>query len=166
MLVLGLDTSSSSASVAVGSEEKLLGEIRIDHTKTHSQKLMPIINQLLENLDMDIKDIDLISVSVGPGSFTGVRIGVSAAKGLAQPYDIPMVSISTLYSMGYNLIDISGYICPIFDARRNQVYTSVLKWIDGKLEIVFPEQVIVMDEFIKKLKSLVCRICGKGKIKS
>ena len=162
MLVLGLDTSSSAASVAIGNEEKLLGEIIIDHTKTHSQKLMPIINQLLQNLDLDIKDIELIGISNGPGSFTGVRIGVSAAKGLAQPYDIPMVQVSTLYSMGYNLFEIPGYICPIFDARRNQVYTMVLKWNNGKLETVFSEEAIVMEELIEKLKTLEDRITFLG----
>lgn len=152
MLVLGIDTSSTAASVALVDDEQLIGEVVVNSTKTHSQKLMPIIDQLLKNCDVKIKDVDLIGISTGPGSFTGIRIGLSTAKGLSHPFDIPLVEVSSLEGMGYNLVMTEGLVCPIFDARRNQVYTRVLKWDNNVLETVMEDENCLIDDLVVQLK--------------
>lgn len=153
MLVLGIETCSTVASVALIDDKQLLGEILINSTKTHSQKLMPIIDQLLKNCDVKVKDLDLIGVSCGPGSFTGVRIGLSTAKGLAHPFDIPMVEVSSLEALGYNMTFGEGLICPIFDARRNQVYSRVMKWEENKLITVIEDENCLVDELVEQLQA-------------
>jgi len=152
MLVLGIDTSSVVASIAVATEEKILGEFTINHPKTHSQKLMPMVDQLLKNLELTVKDLDLIAITVGPGSFTGVRIGISIAKGFAQAYNIPVVEISGVEGLAYNIQHFGGVICPIMDARRNQVYSGVYKWNGGNLDEVIKEDAYNLDVMIEILK--------------
>jgi tRNA threonylcarbamoyladenosine biosynthesis protein TsaB len=154
MLVLGIETSSTSASVALLDEGQLLGEVVVNSSKTHSQKLMPIIDQLLKNCDVKVREIDLIGVATGPGSFTGVRIGISTAKGLAHPFDIPLVEVSTLEAMAYNAVNGKSLICPIFDARRDQVYTRVMAWENGKLETVIEDENCLIGELLDQLKAL------------
>lgn len=134
-------------------KEVLLGEIVVNSSKTHSQKLMPILDQLLKNCGVTIKDLDLIGVSTGPGSFTGVRIGLSTAKGLAHPFNIPLVEVSSLEGMGYNMPHVKGLICPIFDARRNLVYTRVMKWSTTGLETLIEDENILIDDLIEQLKA-------------
>lgn len=153
MLVLGIDTSSTAASVALVDDDQLIGEVLVNSTKTHSQKLMPIIDQLLKNCDVKVKDLDLIGIASGPGSFTGIRIGLSTAKGLSHPFDIPLVEVSSLEGMGYNLVMSEGLICPIFDARRNQVYTRVMKWQNGTLETVIEDENCLIDDLMEQLKA-------------
>lgn len=128
MKVLAIDTSSVVASVAVADEEKLISEYIINHKKTHSQKLMPMIKETLESCEVDITDIDLFVVSIGPGSFTGLRIGVATAKGLAHSVNKPIIGVNTLDLLAYGIPYFEGIICPIIDARNNQVYTSQFKW--------------------------------------
>jgi len=152
MLVLGIDTSSVVASIAIATEDKILGEFTINHPKTHSQKLMPMVDQLLKNLELTVKDLDLIAITVGPGSFTGVRIGISIAKGFAQAYNIPVVEISGVEGLAYNIQHFGGVICPIMDARRNQVYSGVYKWNDGNLDEVVKEDAYNLDVMIEILK--------------
>ncbi|MBN2898358.1 MAG: tRNA (adenosine(37)-N6)-threonylcarbamoyltransferase complex dimerization subunit type 1 TsaB [Clostridia bacterium] len=154
MLVLGIDTSSSSASVALLDDGQLLGEVLVNSTKTHSQKLLPIIDQLLCNCDVKVKDLDLIGVATGPGSFTGVRIGLSTAKGLAHPFNIPLVEVSTLEAMGYNLVFADTLVCPIFDARRDQVYTRVMAWEQGLLKTIIADENCLIDELMDQLEAL------------
>ncbi len=153
MNILAIDTSSLVATVALINEENLLGEFTINHPRTHSQKLMPLVDSLLKSLDMTMKDIDLIAVARGPGSFTGVRIGVATVKGLAQPYDIPVLGISSLEGMANNLTYCSELICPIMDARRNQVYTGVYKWENKRLVKVTDEAPLTIEELIDILKN-------------
>lgn len=154
MLVLGIETSSTSASVALLDEGQLLGEVLVNSTKTHSQKLMPIVDQLLKNCDVRVKDLDLIGVATGPGSFTGVRIGISTAKGLAHPFNIPLVEVSTLKAMAYNAVNVKSLICPIFDARRDQVYTRVMAWNNGVVETIIEDENCLIDDLLDQLKAL------------
>ena len=153
MLVLGIETCSTVASVALMDDKQLLGEIIVNSTKTHSQKLMPIIDQLLKSCDVKVKDLELIGVSCGPGSFTGVRIGLSTAKGLAHPFNIPMVEVSSLEALGYNMTFGQGLICPIFDARRNQVYARVMKWDNDKLMTVIEDENCSVEDLVEQLKA-------------
>ena len=133
MKVLAVDTSSSVAAVAVMDNDKLLGEYSINHKKTHSQRLMPMINELLDSLELTPNDIDLFAASSGPGSFTGLRIGVTTVKAMAYAVKKPVISVPTLDSLAYNVPVCDSLVCPIMDARNQQVFTAVYKWDEGKL---------------------------------
>ncbi len=152
MRILALDTSSLVASAAILEDDKLLGEMTINHPKTHSQKLMPIIEALCTSLGLKIKDMDLIAVAGGPGSFTGVRIGLSAAKAFAQPFDIPVVMVSSLKGLAYNLPGFDGIICPILDARRGEVYAAAYRWQSDSLITVIEDQAIPLETLLKKFR--------------
>lgn len=152
MNILAVDTSSLVATVAVMNEEKLLGEYTINSAMTHSQKLMPIIEKLLSTIDLSMEDIDIIAVSRGPGSFTGIRIGISTVKGLAHPGNIPLIGVSSLEGLAYNILYSKELVCPIMDARRNQVYTGVYKWIDYKLQTIVDEAPLSIRELMDKLR--------------
>lgn len=129
MKVLALDTSSIVASVAVMNDGILLGEYTLNHNKTHSQKLVPIIQQLLSDLELEPFDIDLFAVSKGPGSFTGLRIAITTAKAMAYALDKPIIGVPTLDILAHNISFCQHLICPIMDARNNRVYTALYKWI-------------------------------------
>jgi len=128
MIILAVDTSSSVAAVAVSGGDRLLGEYMLDHGKTHSQKLVPMISELMKALELLPCDIDVYAASSGPGSFTGLRIGITTIKAMAYAVHKPVVSVPTLDSLAYN-IQSSGntLVCPIMDARNSQVYTALYK---------------------------------------
>lgn len=128
MKVLAVDTSASVAAVAVMDNETLLGEYILNHKKTHSQKLMPVINDIMKNLEIGPSDIDIYAASSGPGSFTGLRIGITTIKAIAYAAQKPVVSVPTLDSLAYNVPLYESLVCPIMDARNNQVFTAVYKW--------------------------------------
>lgn len=128
MKVLSVDTSSMVAAVAVMEDNKLLGEYLLNHKKTHSQKLMPMINNILQELELTPGDIDLYAASTGPGSFTGLRIGVTTIKAIAYAAGKPVIGIPTLDALAFNLPLSEALICPMLDARNNQVYTALYKW--------------------------------------
>ncbi|MFZ5968211.1 MAG: tRNA (adenosine(37)-N6)-threonylcarbamoyltransferase complex dimerization subunit type 1 TsaB [Bacillota bacterium] len=162
MIILALDTSSIVASVALMEDEKLLGEYTINHKRTHSQKLMPMIDQLLQGCELTMQDVDLIGVAEGPGSFTGLRIGVATAKGLAHAVDIPVVGVSTLDALAFNLPYCEGLVCPILDARRSQVYTGVYKWEAGMLHRILTPQTMTIEELIGELSKRPERVVFLG----
>ena len=148
MLILAIESSAKPVSVAVfevpckskhkesgkpDSGGKLLGQYFQNNGFSHSRTLLSLADSLLENLDIKPSDIGLIAVSRGPGSFTGVRIGVSAAKGLAWGLDIPVCGVSTLEAMAYQTPETGAVICPVMDARRGQVYNALFEWRNGTL---------------------------------
>lgn len=133
MNILGLDTSSRAASVALWRDGVLLGEILINDKRTHSQKLMPMLEDLLKLADMKIEDIDLLAVCLGPGSFTGIRIAVATVKAIAHVRDLPIVGINSLENIAYSMIDSSTTIIPILDAQSSQVYTGAYEFVGGEL---------------------------------
>lgn len=124
MQILALDTTTPTASAAIWQDAKLLGQYTIQ-TTTHSTTILPMIESLLTNLSMTIPEIDLMAVSAGPGSFTGVRIGVSTIKGLAFSHQIPCIGVSSLETLAWNLVGYSGILCPVINARRGCVYTAL-----------------------------------------
>lgn len=127
MKVLAIDASANVVSVALTDNDKLIGEYTINHKKTHSQTLMPMIENLLSACEIEGKNIDLIATTTGPGSFTGLRIGVETAKALAHGWQKPIAGVDTTFAMACN-IEFCGkdtYIVPIMDAKRNQVYTGI-----------------------------------------
>ena len=127
MKILAVDTSATAASVAVAEENKLIGEFSINTALTHSQTLMPMVDELFKNTGLSVNDIDVVAVNAGPGSFTGVRIGVAAVKGIAFPKNMPCVSVSTLESMAYNMLGNDCVVCSVMDARCSQVYNALFK---------------------------------------
>ena len=146
MLILALESSALTASVAICDGERLLGEYTVNNGNTHSETLLPMAEALLRDLRISISEIDLFAVSVGPGSFTGIRIGVSTLKGLAFGTKKPCVGVSTLEAMAYNLYIPNGLICPVMNARRKQVYTALFRESNGKIERLMPDSAISIEE--------------------
>ena len=130
MIILAFDSTAKAASVAVCDGDRLLGLYNVDNGLTHSELLLPMAENLLSSLKLTFSDVELLAASVGPGSFTGVRIGVSLVKGIAFGKNIPCVAVSTLEALAENLRGLDGTVLPVMDARRNQVYTATFK--DGK----------------------------------
>ena len=131
MKLLAIDTTGQTASVAVLEDDTLLAEYTINYHMTHSQTIMPMIEQICNMIKLNKNEIDYIACSCGPGSFTGLRIGAATAKGLALGLDISVVAVPTLDALAYNIFDTSAVICPIMDARRQQVYTAFYQWNEG-----------------------------------
>lgn len=153
MKVLAMDTSSSVATVAIVSDDKVEGEIYLNHKMQHSVILFPMIEKLLEITENSLQDIDIIAVSGGPGSFTGLRIGVAAAKGMVQGSNKTFITVSSLEAMAYQQGYFDGVICPIMDALRDNVYTAVYEYKDGELINTMPIDVLHIDELLDKLEA-------------
>ncbi len=149
MKILSIDASTISAGAAVIDEGKVLGEITTNTKITHSQKLMVVIDQLLNDLDIKMDEMDAIAVSIGPGSFTGVRIGMATAMGLARAKGIGLIGVSSLEGLANNVSNFDGLICPIQDARRNQIYTSFFRNAVREEE----DLVLEVDDFVKLANS-------------
>ena len=135
MKLLGIDSSSLVASVAVVEDDVLTAEYTINFKKTHSQTLLPMMDEVAKMLELDLRTVDAIAVSGGPGSFTGLRIGAATAKGLGLALKKPLIHVPTLDAMAYNLWGSHALICPMMDAKRNQVYTGLYHCRE-ELEIV------------------------------
>ena len=161
MKLLGIDSSSLVASVAVVTDDVLTAEYTVDFKKTHSQTLLPMIDELVTMLGMDLHEIDAIAVSGGPGSFTGLRIGSATAKGLGLALEKPLIHVPTVDAMAYNLWGSDALICPIMDARRNQVYTG-LYHCRRSLEIVMEQCAMDMMDLIRKLNDMGERVIFLG----
>lgn len=136
MKTMVIDTSSSAASIAVLEDGTVLGEFTIHTEKTHSQKLMPMLDQLMKQLELRIKDIDAYAVCEGPGSFTGVRIGLSAVKAFAHPFDKPVKTFSSMKLLAGAFSHFEGMVLSTIDAKRNTVYFGLYRWRLGELETI------------------------------
>lgn len=155
MYILALDGSGTSMSVAVADEGKVCGEYFINNKKTHSQTLLPAVKDMLSMLELDIKDIDYIAVTNGPGSFTGLRICASTAKGLALATECPIIPVSTTEVLAYNYQGNNKLICPIMDARRGQVYTGLYQFDSSdKLEVIVDTTAVALEEIVDKINEL------------
>ncbi|MBU0478435.1 tRNA (adenosine(37)-N6)-threonylcarbamoyltransferase complex dimerization subunit type 1 TsaB [bacterium] len=151
MKILGVETATNVCSVCILENSQLIAEYTTNITKTHSQRLMPMIKHVLANVELIPSDIGAIVVSIGPGSFTGVRIGISAAKGMAMALNIQTAGVSTLGGIAYNLVDsYTGQVCVITDARRKQVYTAIYEMPNMKK--LTEDMVLPIEELIKKIK--------------
>lgn len=158
MKILGLDSSGLVAGVAVVEDDVLLAEYTTDYKKTHSQTLLPMLDELRGMIELDMNTLDAIAVASGPGSFTGLRIGSATAKGLGLALKKPLVEVPTLEGLAYNLWGTSKLVCPLMDARRNQVYTAAYEFVpEGeslRLRSVISQMSEDIAEMLKKLNEL------------
>lgn len=153
MKILSIESSTSSASCAILEEDKLLGEVNLNGKKQHSVILMHLIDNLLKDLKLSLDDIDAFAVSSGPGSFTGLRIGMATAKGLASATNKPFIGVSSLDALAFNLAYTDGIVCPIIDALRDNVYTALYSFKNGKLERLTDYMAIHIDDLISTIKN-------------
>lgn len=125
MKILSLSTSSNIATVAISEDVTCIKELNINVPKTHSETLVPLIDKLLKDTNLKLSEVNLIACDIGPGSFTGIRIGISTVKAIAQSLNIPIVEVSSLEALAYNVVSTSENICALIDARNNQVYCGI-----------------------------------------
>lgn len=151
MKILGIDSSGLVASVAVVEDSVLLAEYTVNYKKTHSQTLLPMLDEIAEMIQLELDSLDAIAVAAGPGSFTGLRIGSATAKGLGFALDKPLISIPTVEGLAYNLYGTDKLICPLMDARRNQVYTGIYEFAGGKMRTLEAQMAVPVQEIIDRL---------------
>jgi len=154
LLILAFETSAKAGSVALMDENRLLGESYQNTGLTHSQTLLTMAEELLKSCGYGPKDVTAVAVAAGPGSFTGVRIGVAAAKGFAWGGELPCYGVSTLEAMARQLGIWQGYVCPVMDARRSQVYHALFRVEKGKLTQIADDSAIALSELAEELKEL------------
>ena len=151
MKILALDSSAVVGSVALCEDSRMVAHYTLNTGNTHSQTLLPMIESVLKSAEWEIDDLDLFAVSNGPGSFTGVRIGVATVKGLAFDKNIPCAGVSTLEALAYNLRYFNGIICPVMNARRAQVYNALFSCENGVLTRLCPDRAISIAELDEEL---------------
>lgn len=158
MLTLAFESSAKAASVALVRDGKLISQYSQCSGLTHSRTLLPMAEDMLKNAELSLDKVDLFAVAQGPGSFTGIRIGVSTVKGLSWAAEKPCVGVSTLEAMAWHGLSAGGYVCPVMDARRSQVYNALFKIEDGKPVRLCPDRAIalpLLGEELEKLPSPV-----------
>lgn len=163
MQILALDGSGLVAGISVLNEDKILAEYCVNYKKTHSQTLLPMLDEVMKMLESDVADMDYIAVTGGPGSFTGLRICASTAKGLGLALDKPLIAVPTVEALAYNYEGTDKVICPLMDARRNQVYTGIYTFINKKAEnseerkseftVLSPQEAVAIEDIIGKVNS-------------
>ena len=151
MKILALDSSGLVASVAVAEDDNLIAEYTVNYKKTHSQTLLPMLDEIAKMTELDLNTIDAIAVAAGPGSFTGLRIGSATAKGLGLALKKPLIPIPTVEGLAYNLYGTKALICPLMDARRNQVYTGIYEFSGENFKKVEDQMAVPIEEIIRKL---------------
>lgn len=149
--ILGIESSSLVASVAILDGDTITAEYTVNHKKTHSQTLLPMLDEIVRMTEQNLEDLDAIAVSGGPGSFTGLRIGSATAKGLGLALEKPLIHVPTLDAMAYNLYGCGERICPIMDARRGQVYTGIYRFEDNTFRTLKEDCAIALEELLEEL---------------
>src|SRR5690625_7700821 len=153
MYTLAIDTSNQVLGVALMKEHEVIGELVTNIAKNHSIRLMPAIDELLKELEVSPEQLEKIIVAKGPGSYTGVRIGLTTAKTLAWALNIPIIGVSSLKSLAYQGRFYNSVVCPFFDARRGLVYTGLYEWQANDMVAVQDEQNILMNDWLTELSS-------------
>ena len=154
MLILAFESSAKPASVALVRDGALVSQYSQCSALTHSRTLLPMAEDMLKNAELSLEDVDLIAVAHGPGSFTGIRIGVSTVKGLAWAADKPCVGVSTLEAMAWHGLCRGGYICPVMDARRQQVYNALFEIENGKPRRITEDRPIALEALAEEVRAL------------
>jgi tRNA threonylcarbamoyladenosine biosynthesis protein TsaB len=164
MNILAIETTGAQASVALIDETGQVSLETSDQKMNHLQNLMPMVDMILSKRGLKIDDLTYIAVSEGPGSFTGIRIGVSSARALAQALGLQTIGVPTLKSFLYHVPDYKGVVCPIFDARRNQVYGGAYQWMDGQSEEFVPGDAYDLDELLGLLEQRFQSVSGQKEV--
>ncbi len=154
MKILGVDSSGMVASVAIICDDILVAEYSVNYKKTHSETLLPMLDEIVRMTEQSIEDIDAIAIAAGPGSFTGLRIGAATVKGLGLALDKPVIPVPTCHALAYNLWGANNLVCPIMDARRNQVYTGIYRFENGVQKVVYDQNAIDIQELVSYINSL------------
>ena len=154
MLILAFESSAKAASAALCEDGRLISQYFQCTSLTHSRTLLPMAEDMLKNADLKIEDVDLIAVAHGPGSFTGIRIGVSTVKGLAWAAEKPCTGVSTLEAMAWQALAPGGIVCPVMDARRSQVYNALFEIKDGRPCRMCPDRPISLEDLSSELRAL------------
>lgn len=167
MKILAIECSAGPASVAIVEDNKIIGSSFINVKLTHSQTLLPMVSDLLKASSLDIGEIDGIAIAAGPGSFTGIRIGISAAKGIAAAKKLPCAPVSTLGAMAELFRGQAGFICAVMDARCNQVYNALFEVSGNTVSRICEDRALMCDELKEEIKLLAAKgkpfiICGDG----
>jgi len=152
MIILSLDSTEITATAALTDGKRLLGQTVLTVGNTHSETLLPAIENLMKSTGLTYDRVELFACAAGPGSFTGVRIGAATVKGLAFGRNVPCVGVSALEALAYNLIGFDGILCPVMDARRSQLYNALFRCRNGILERLTPDRTIAASELAEELK--------------
>ncbi|MBM7708322.1 tRNA (adenosine(37)-N6)-threonylcarbamoyltransferase complex dimerization subunit type 1 TsaB [Enterococcus lemanii] len=152
MKILALDTSNQTLAIGIMEDHKILGQLQTTLNKNHSTTLMPALEDLTQKISIKPSDFDRIVVAQGPGSYTGLRIGVTTAKTLADTLKIELVGVSSLKTLAANCVGVTGWIVPIFNARRQNVYAGVYQWLDGQLQTIVADQHLSFEQLCEKLQ--------------
>lgn len=151
MKILAVDSSGLVASVAVVMDDVMLGEYTINYKKTHSQTLLPMLRDLAEMIELDLATVDAIATAGGPGSFTGLRIGSATVKGLALALSLPVISVPTVDALAFNLWGHRDVVCPLMDARRNQTYTGLYRFAEGKMNVIKQQCAVDIETILSEI---------------
>ncbi len=153
MKILALECSAGPASCAIAENGVIIASDFTNVKMTHSQTLMPMVKSMLDKADLEMSDIDALAISNGPGSFTGIRIGISAVKGLAAPKKLPCYAVSTLRTIAENFRNTDCIVCAVMDARCNQVYNALFKISDGAVTRLCDDRALMIDELMQELSA-------------
>ena len=151
MRVLAIDSSGLTATVGIVEDTQTIAEYTVNYKKTHSQTLLPMIDEMTRMVDLDLSDLDAIAVAGGPGSFTGLRIGSATAKGLGLALNKPLIHVPTVDALAYNVYGCTDVICPIMDARRNQTYTGLYEFTADGMNILVESCAVGIEEILEKI---------------
>lgn len=162
MKILAIDSSAAVASVAILTDEAVLAEYSTDYKKTHSQTLLPMIDEVLRMTETEPAEIDAIAIAAGPGSFTGLRIGAATVKGLAMVWNVPIVPVSTVAGLACNLAGTDASVCPLMDARRRQVYTGIYGFEGTTIVEYMPDACMTIEETMEKVNAMGRKVIFLG----
>ena len=162
MKILGLDSSGLVASVAIVCDDNMLGEYTVNYKKTHSQTLLPMLDEVAKMIELDLNSIDAIVIAGGPGSFTGLRIGSATAKGLGLALNKPIINVPTVDALAYNLVGHAGLVCPLMDARRNQTYTGLYTFVGDQMKCISGQKAVMLGEIIDEINQLGRKVIFLG----
>jgi len=162
MKILSIDSSGLVATVAVLDENSTIAEYSVNYKKTHSETLVPMLDEIRKMIDLDLSTIDAIATAKGPGSFTGLRIGAATVKGLGLALNIPVISVPTVDALSMNAWGFDGVICPMMDARRDQVYTGIYEFVDGQHTVIKEQCAVVVTDIIEELNNQTKKVVFLG----
>ncbi len=154
MKLLGMDSSGLTASVAIVDEESLVAEYTVNYKKTHSQTLVPMLDEIVKMTELDLKTVDAIAIAKGPGSFTGLRIGSATAKGLGFALNIPIIEVPTTDGLAFNMVGTDKLVAPIMDAKRDQVYTGLYEFSDDNLVTIQESTAEPIEDTVERINKL------------